>query len=71
MYRKCSIIGSIEVRNNEDLRNDFIEEVENNLMRIKLDNLNIRFTNEFESNEHRKVKSTEIGVYSDMSLSIS
>ena len=50
----------------EDLRNDFIEEVENNLMRIKLDNLNIRFTNEFESIERKKVKSTEIGVYSDM-----
>lgn len=50
----------------EDMRNDFIEDIETNLMRIRLDNLDSKFVNEYENIERDRVKSIEIARDSDI-----
>ena len=50
----------------EDCRNDYIDEVEKNLMRIKLDNLNTRFVNEYECLEIKRVQGIESEKDSDI-----
>ena len=64
--RPQSIIKRADKGKLEDCRNDYIDEVEKNLMRIKLDNLNTRFVNEYECLEIERVQGIESEKDSDI-----